>query len=288
MRNYVSALLWITILLPAISYAGVITESHFDSNGEGGWDFSTESVPNCSESENFTASPHFSIIADPAPGTSGKSGSIKFPKGMHDGYWSSSSDYTSGYDIPEFYWTFYWKASPNYYWHNVDNKLVYIKFYEGSPGSYNPNFYLSAKAWATETSGSPRVVMQSNIGTYEVDGYQGYSVNTQRNTWYKFTIHAKMNTLGVSDGIIQVWINDRLYLSNKGLKFRRDDNSKYTGFRIFEFGTIFGGYYQGTKGMCKPADDYMIFDESVLSTDPPSTNNDLLKQPSPPENLKIN
>jgi hypothetical protein len=58
--------------------------------------------------------------------------------------------------------------------------------------------------------------------------------------WFKFAFHCKVNTMGSSDGLMQVWINDVSKASFSNVRFRTV-NSEITGWDWLALNTNFSG-----------------------------------------------
>jgi hypothetical protein len=90
------------------------------------------------------------------------------------------------------------------------------------------------------------------------------SASITSNRWYKITAHAVMNTVGQSNGIIQVWLDDVLIINASTVKYR-DAN---VGWKFFEFSPTYGGGSPPTV----PSTCYLWVDSTIISTDPIGAN----------------
>jgi hypothetical protein len=80
--------------------------------------------------------------------------------------------------------------------------------------------------------------------------------------WYSLEHRLVLNTDGQANGVIQAWFNGQLALDRKDVRLRAAD-----GIRIdsFYFSTFFGG---NTSDWAPPSDEYVDFDDIVVSTKP--------------------
>jgi hypothetical protein len=92
--------------------------------------------------------------------------------------------------------------------------------------------------------------------------------------WYKHTLHLVMNTPGVQDGTIQLWVNDTLTTNYSNAGFRSTSQSDRG------FSEITANF--GIARVNKPAADSAYFDYTIISDEaiggalPPDT-----RRPSP-------
>ena len=64
-------------------------------------------------------------------------------------------------------------------------------------------------------------------------------IHAHLNEWHWYEMHVKVNTPGVSDGIIQVWIDGVLYVNYSTVPFR--DVGDTAGFRYMQHTGEWGG-----------------------------------------------
>jgi parallel beta-helix repeat protein len=133
--------------------------------------------------------------------------------------------------------------------------------------------------WRTDFGGSPGQPNQQttqgisyakhvNSG-FEMDGRQedeefwfdrdGNEVTMQSGVWYTIRQRVRLNTPGVRDGILQIWLDGRLVLSQSDLQFRNTADLKVD--RFF-FSTFFGG----GSGWESSRDEVVFFDDFHMSS----------------------
>jgi hypothetical protein len=83
----------------------------------------------------------------------------------------------------------------------------------------------------------------------------------EREVWYKLTQRIKMNTPGVKDGEIQVWVDDLEALNIDTLRFRAVDTVKIDKFY---FSTFYGG---SSPDWAPLTDQHIYFDEFEIYTE---------------------
>lgn len=92
-----------------------------------------------------------------------------------------------------------------------------------------------------------------------VDFSQG--VTFQPGTWHHLVQRVRANTVGVDDGLVQVWVDGTQVIDLDGLRFRTDDHLIDNVY----FTTYFGG---SDPGWYPSVDSYAWFDDLVVSTNP--------------------
>ena len=71
------------------------------------------------------------------------------------------------------------------------------------------------------------VIMNTDIGNWRFyNRYQnvGTPVGVRFNQWDKLKLHVRLNTPGVSNGIVQLWVNDQLKADHRDVNIRFDSN----------------------------------------------------------------
>ncbi len=77
----------------------------------------------------------------------------------------------------------------------------------------------------------------------------------QAGKWYKIRQYIKMNTVGSSNGVLKVWVDDQLVLSKSNLRFRLSSD---VGIDHLSFSTFFGG---GSSDWAPSSDQHAYFDD---------------------------
>jgi hypothetical protein len=92
---------------------------------------------------------------------------------------------------------------------------------------------------------------------YEVDGRD---LVLERDRWYRITNRVVMNNPKEHDGIVQAWVDGKLVLDMRNIRFRNVDSIKIDSFY---FTTFFGG---SDKTWATVKDEYIYFDNFIIST----------------------
>jgi hypothetical protein len=215
-----------------------------------------------------------------APGSPSTSLKFTYPAGFSGGYAPDKVWVSVTPRAPELWLQYYFKYSSNWTRHPVNDKQGYINLGSGGVG----NFF-----FGVGKNGNSNFIMEFQ----PLSGKSGtrypntsYNPTFANGIWYKVTLHAVVNTPGGNDGIIQVWINDRLVINYKDIPYRGSSQSD-VNFGSVEFTPVWGG-----SGSTKPATEYFWVDSVVISTDPIGSGSspppeDVGKSPESPFNLII-
>jgi len=246
------------LLIPSIVFAWTDT-SHMDGtypNVGGNW--------SCLDSSPG----HGSIINDsttPDPSTSLK---LTYPAGFYNGNYAAKCWNMVPGAPTELWVQYYFKYSNNYYFHPIDNKQTY--YFTGNASSVN-NWYITV-------NGSHQVnVITQTFATDRHYPNTGYDPYINANQWYKITAHFVMNTPGVVNGALQIWVNDQLVINKNTVGYI----SQSEGLREMQIAPVFGG----NSTLSKPAEDYQYYDLATVSTTPIIGGTS--KTPMPPSGIKI-
>jgi len=259
-------LLLALLLIPTIVFAWIDT-SHMDGSYPiigGGW--------SCIDS----GTGYGAIVSDstsPDPSTVLK---LTYPAGFYNGNYAAKcwnmlpGSTTPSVQYTELWVQYYFKYSSNYYFHPVDNKQTY--YFTGGSNSAN-NWYISVNG-----SHHVNVVTQ----TFNTDRHlpnTGYDPVINAGQWYKMRARFVMNTPGVLNGILQIWINDQLVINKSTVGYI----SQAEGIREVQIAPVFGG----NTGVSKPAEDYQYYELFTISTSPINGGGPYLSNPMPPSRLQI-
>ncbi|MBE0673005.1 MAG: hypothetical protein IH588_20695 [Anaerolineales bacterium] len=213
--------------------------SHWNSNSEAGW--------GCIDrSQGYHTLDGSTNTPDPSSALK-----MVYPAGFTNGAEPAMCWYMFPSQATEYWVQYYFKYSSNYYYHSVDNKQTYYFI-----GTGNSNFYLTV-------NGSRRVNMVTQ--TYVTDRHvsnTGYDPAVEPGRWYKMTAHFVMNSPGVSNGIAQVWLDDKLIINKNTVGFLSSSQAGQ-GVREMQISPVFGGM----ATMTKPAEDYQWYDHTIISTE---------------------
>jgi len=84
--------------------------------------------------------------------------------------------------------------------------------------------------------------------------------------WHIVKTRIVMNTPGRNDGIIQSWFDEQLSLNIRNMRFRDNDS-----FAIDKF--LFVTFFGGDSSYAAKKDEYIFFDDFIISTEPINTGN---------------
>lgn len=215
------------------------------------WNSITEAGWNCAK-RSGGGSASIDVSTDtPDPSAALK---MTYPAGFTQGQEPAMCWYMFPGQATEFWVEYHFKYSPNYYFHGVDNKQTY--FFIGSGSS---NFYLTV-------NGSRRINMVTQ--TYATDRHvsnTGYDPVIEPGRWYKIRARFVMNTPGVLDGVVQVWLDGKLVIDKNKIGYR-SASQVGEGAREMQICPVFGGMSTAVK----PAEDYQWYDYVTISTAPMS------------------
>ena len=116
--------------------------------------------------------------------------------------------------------------SARYMWKNNGELIIYF-YYVDMPGQYGENLSLNFSA--------------------------------EKEKWYKLTQRIKINDPGKTNGILEVWIDDKKVLSRNNIRFRIGEKGKIDSFY---FSTFHGG---NNKSWAPLNDSYLFFDQFYIS-----------------------
>jgi hypothetical protein len=264
MKKYL-ALILALFFLPYTVHATVLLTESFE-NGWNGWthDYGGSSIVTDSSAPSGTHTLMFTYPA--ASWISGNGPDI---------------DKKSFTPSSEIYFQYWFKYEAGFDDGEVTNKLVYIDL-ESAPGGTNVAI-MGHNQWSG--NGIWWVVQQPSAPDQNTWGYSsGYSLSY--GVWHKMTVHMKMNTSpGVSDGVMQIWMDDVLIINNSKQLYALSNQSGQK-FTAFEFSPVYG---MGTPSHMQ----YLWFDDLTIQTTPFGIGGTPPPLPSPktpgfPENLKIN
>jgi len=260
--------------MPALVCATVIADTHFNALVEGGW-----------ECHSYLQAPEIVKISNsPDPPSVLK---INYPAGFRDGTNPSSctTNPAGEFSTDEIYVQVYVYYPAAYQFHTVGNKISYT--YLEKAGDNPGNFFVAIFG----TGSSRQVILQTQPATTK-NGEENkvyYSNKTfipiNTDTWYKVSWYVKLNTSGVSNGIVRIWVNDTLTTEATDMNLRGGSFGTRK-FYMTDLLPIFGGINNETKASA----DYFYFDRAIVSTTPTGEKADsllILKEPAPPNNINI-
>jgi hypothetical protein len=280
MKKFYS-LMVVFLLMPTISFAGVINENYWNSlTGAGWWVTPTSrgvlSSITCSSDPYCGSAPNSSKVLRieyTAPFTN---------KG------SSPGSTGTNVNAPELYVQYYIKYSSNFVNQITVTKHYYLtNIVSASAGAPDSNNILIV---GMTGSGKPRVSIAGGVGNWEQNVDTANTFRFQHGVWYKVKTYQHVNTNG-SNGAFKMWINDRLIINYTGLPFRISSNFGGTNvFEGFKYDMVYGGANPSvpdtTEDMWVYIANTMLSTTDILgSTDYSGENTD--KIPAPPGILSI-
>ena len=206
------------------------------------------------------------IYDDPTAPDGNYSLRFTFPVGQLSGYAPGMVWVGWPEPVQELWTQYYVKLSPNFFLHNVTQKLTYWMIKDS-----HTNFFIGiiGTAHGNDTGKLEAQLQRGNVGTtFRYISNMDYNPTIQNDRWYKFTIYNKLNTNGQSNGILRVWLDDRLVMDHTDALYTSDDDANKP-VQSFAFNPIFGGMGPETK----PAVDYIYFDAVKIQTGPFKTDN---------------
>jgi len=220
---------------------------------------------------------HYHIVTDSSSPDPSSSLRITYPDGWPDAREPAHCYKGLSTDYEDIYVQYYFKYSPAYQFHGVDNKQTYYWL-----GSSSSNWYLSVR-------GSQKIsLVTQTYNTARYNSNTGYDPIINPGTWYKITARFKMNSPGVLNGICQVWINDTLVMNHTNIGYRSSTQSGM-GMKQATITPVFGG----SSGIFKTQTDYQWYDRFIITTDQSelsvqSGGSVIAPEPNPPTIISVN
>lgn len=282
------------VLMPALAWAAVVADSHFNALNEGGF--------NCYGSNGASVSIASGTGTPDAPNAL----KIIFPSGFVAGNYPMECSAPS-YNSNEIYRQVY-VMFPVGYQHYSDggtggaDKIAY-DYLDSHNGSDNPgNFATIVWNWGRNPNGKPdwgwqpygiMIYLQPNSsGLPQRNLYpnQPGAIGMVDGVWYKLSWYVKLNTSGSANGIARAWINDVLQFEYTDVELRKngggaESNWGTRNFWLSNLLPIWGGH-----GETKDQSDFFYMDHAIVSTTPIGGGSDSIsigKEPNPPNKLII-
>jgi len=262
----------ILLLLPATALATFPIDWNWNSIG-GGWD--CQSRPRCATGGHVGEC----FAVEYTAGTPDPSYALKFtyPLGYTPGGDPAACWNNFGSPKNEIYGQFYFKFSPDYTWNPVQNKMVIIQIGPGAQGAGDIiAVQRSSHKMTFQTQYAETVNYYANTPGYDPEIVSGQ--------WYKITWRQVINTPGVANGILQMWINDTLSHNYNTVQYRRSTEGSLA-FYEWSLMPIYGGII----GPPKPKEEYFWIDRTIMQATPIDSGKSLPanKVPMVPTDLNI-
>jgi hypothetical protein len=172
------------------------------------------------------------------------------PDGAHSLRFNFTADWPAGnapdivghpglLDQEEVYIQYHVKYSSNWVDEPLTNKMVYIWF--GDQGKDKPNLpVMGHSQW--DANGVWAVLQASTVIPQQVWHRYDYSpgFDFTYGDWHRIVLHIEINTPGVSDGILQMWVDDALVIDATNGYFRNADQSS-VGVTHLDLTPVYGG-----------------------------------------------
>lgn len=249
LKRIVMAIVTISLSLMIIpaSDAGLIEQNPWDNLTRPGWIYSS-----------YSSDSHFIDSTTNTPDPS-KALRFTYPAGMVDGVGPGIAEYGIS-PRNEIYYGYWFKLSQNFEIHPVMLKLSFF-WHNGSQLIHDGISGGGIGCVAGDCSAWKFVIRASGPSDDRIYGHnQAYNPTIQTNRWYWVEVRAVMNTPGVSNGILQVWLDDQLIMSYTNTFYRFSGQTG--GWETFMHSATYGG----NQGYTKRQTDYLWFDQTALST----------------------
>jgi len=179
---------------------------------------------------------------------------IRFPAGFRDGG-EPAFTYFPNLNVKEIYIGFWLKIEKDYYQHDVVQKLIYLRI-----KNTNDNIYLGIKK-----DGS-LIFTEQPTWTSHRNLYANLNTSYGKITpglWQWIEVHSVMNSPGVKDGVVELWVDGVKTHSYNDVALAKSDINNPV-FSTVIIRPIFGG----NKGIINQREWYMWFDFTILSKTP--------------------
>jgi hypothetical protein len=228
-------------LLTGSALAAVIETVEWDTKPGGSWSYTVDRP----DIDNTTNTP-----------SGGGALRMTYPA---ETYSTSTGGGRAEYVIPgqptELYMGHWMKWSSPYTWNPIGTKIDYLFMRDPAVPSGGRDNFLTM----VQNAGSTLVFTQqlwNAPGTQNRYPNRG-SVTFQLNRWYWFEIHARLNTVGRADGLLEIWVDDVLIMQHNDVTYRTTN----TPWGAYQHSPEWGG-----GGGTIPQNQYFWVDHTVIST----------------------
>lgn len=270
-RNVILLVLLMAIM-PTVARAEVVADTHFNALSEGG--------VTCGGYSKWPAPTIATVPGSPDPS---KVLQVNFPDGFGGGFNTMYCSSTH-YDSDDTYAQVYVYFPADYQFHTTANKIAYSYLSEsggGNPGNLFMGVFGSDRQVVIQTQPVSESKSYGAINKVYYNNRGYVKINT--GTWYKLTYYVKLNTSGMSNGIIRIWVNDTLVSDYTDMNMRGGIYGA-RNFYATSLMPIWGGLYQ-----TKSSADYFYMDRFIVSSTPISgvLKEAINKEPNPPNTINI-
>jgi hypothetical protein len=146
------------------------------------------------------------------------------------------------------------KWSSPFKWNSVATKIDYLFLSNVGPAGHRDNL-----AFTVRDNGTTLLFTQQ-LGA--APGTQNRNTNIsnqsfQLNRWYWFEFHARLNTVGQANGLLEAWVDNKLVMSHNNVTYRTYNST----WGNFQHAPVWGG-----GGGTISQQQYFWVDHTVIST----------------------
>jgi hypothetical protein len=227
------------LTLANVAQAAVITTAEWESKPGAPWTYSG-TVVDCA--------------VPPSP-SGGCALRFTYPAGSYSTSFSAGrAEYILGGDPTEVYVGAWMRYSNPFTFHPIGHKINIFYLGGSNPGCRNIAFGYNNST----LGGVPQICWGPGTKNY-FQNVSSWNHKAHLNEWHWYEMRVKVNTPGVSNGILQVWIDNVLYLSYSNVPFRAVGDT--AGFRYMQHTAEWGG-----GGGVISQTGYWWVDHTVIST----------------------
>ena len=185
-----------------------------------------------------------------------------------DYYFGDHPSY-GGDKVEELYLQVYSKFSPGYIWPNDDQKIALLNLTDGqsSQRRYQVGIMVNSEG--------QYYIEHTDIDDWRFYGLsqnQGITTSVRAAEWDKLKLYVKLNTPGMSNGIVKFWINDILKLSYTNVNIRENTSFGMSKLILSSYAVDFSG-----------SNGFQYYDDWTLSQTDPENG----ETPNLPTNLRV-
>jgi hypothetical protein len=252
-------ILFVISLIAAPLYAGVIYSNNFDNEKVGCWnDVKKQWRSNCGDFYGIGSYDRMKLsTAHVRSGTYAALQTAKYNENRGQAYiqLADPMSQTSGYD--ELYiriWN-YFTGDDGTYDHGWQPKIMRVYSSDGSKTAFD---IVSCLMDLDGDRDSEYIKVAFNGGPVNW-GQPSGSYRAPNNQWVSFELHIKLNTPGLSNGLVELFVDGDKKVSKSNINIR--GNYKYKMNRV-----LVGGWYSN-GGVNSDQNNYRYMDDLVISTE---------------------
>ncbi len=229
------------LVLANVAQAAVITTVEWESKPGAPWSYTS-------------GRPNIDCVVPPSP-AGGCALRFEYPAGTYStSFGGGRAEYSMGGDPTEVYVGAWMRYSNPFTFHPIGHKVNMFILPGPNPGCRNIAIGYSNATLA----GVPQICWGPGTTNY-FQNVSSWNQKAHLNEWHWYEMRVKVNTPGGSDGILQVWIDNVLYLSYSNVPFRAVGDT--AGLRYMQHTAEWGG-----GGGVISQTGYWWVDHTVIST----------------------